>query len=88
MAEAEAAGGLMDALKRAYIELMIARAAWRAAKDAEGQVAHWLTCDEAVMSDLIEARERTKMAHAVHQRASRKYAELSAVSASAVRRLA
>jgi hypothetical protein len=78
----------VDPLRRAYIELMIARAAWRAAKDAEGQVAHWLTCGEAIMSDLLEARERTKMTHAVHQRASRKYAKLSVSSVTSLRRLA
>lgn len=78
----------MDALRRAYIELMMARAGWRAAKDAEARVSHWLATGEAVMADLLEARERTKMAHALHGRVVRKYARLSGSSVMAVRRLA
>lgn len=77
----------MDALRRAYIELMLARASWRAAKDAEGQVAHWLSTGEARHQDLLEARERTKMAQTVHQRPSRTYAKLSASSVQSLHRL-
>ncbi len=32
----------MDGRSRAYIEVLLLLAAWRAAQDAESQLAHWL----------------------------------------------
>lgn len=63
----------MDGRSRAYIEVLLLRAAWRAAQDAEAQVAHWLLDGLATLADLREARERTRRARAALSRAQRVY---------------
>jgi hypothetical protein len=63
----------MDEARRAFVEVLVARAAWRAASDAEAQVAHWLTEGLASAADLAHRREMTRRARQAHQRATRRY---------------
>jgi hypothetical protein len=61
----------MTELQRALIAKMLTLANWRAAEDAESQVAHWLMERQASLADLMEARTRTVEAHKQHAAASR-----------------
>ena len=65
----------MDGRSRAYIEVLLLRAGWRAAQDAEVQVAHWLLdgSGAATHADLVAARERVKLARKALARAQRVY---------------
>ena len=63
----------MTPSQRAFLDAQIALAAWRAARDAEAQVAHWLTEGRATREELAEMRRRTKRAHEAHQRAQQAY---------------
>jgi hypothetical protein len=80
-----AGGRPMDALRLAYLEVMLARAAWRAAKDVEAQVAHWVVEGVAEHRELVEARRRSRALQAVMRRADRVYMALSAAGKAAVR---
>ena len=71
----------MDPLRLAYLEVLLARAAWRAAKDVEAQVAHWVVEGVAEHRELVEARKRSRALQAVMRRADRVYAGLSAAAA-------
>lgn len=64
----------MTPSQHAFLDTQIALSAWRAARDAEAQVAHWLTEGRASRDELADWRKRTKMAHTAHQRAQRHYA--------------
>ena len=59
--------------QRAFLDVQITLSAWRAARDAEAQVAHWLTEGHATREELVEYRQRTRAAHQVYQRAQRGY---------------
>lgn len=63
----------MTPSQRAFLDAQIALAAWRAARDAEAQVAHWLTEGCATREELAQYRARTRAAHALHSRAQRAY---------------
>ncbi len=63
----------MTELQRALIAKMLTLGVWRAAKDAESQVAHWLMEQRATLADLVEARTRTAEAHKRHTAACRAY---------------
>lgn len=63
----------MTPSQRAFLDVQIALSAWRAARDAEAQVAHWLTEGRATHEELGSMRARTKLAHQAHQRAQRAY---------------
>lgn len=52
----------VDERQRAYLDVLLLRASWRAAQDAEAQVAHWLLDGLATHADLLVARERTRLA--------------------------
>ncbi|WIG57540.1 MAG: hypothetical protein OJF49_000284 [Ktedonobacterales bacterium] len=67
----------MEPLQRAYCELMLARGVWRAAKDVEAQVAHWLLEGAAAHADLRAAREREKAAKAALTRVQRTYQRMA-----------
>ncbi|WIG60462.1 MAG: hypothetical protein OJF49_003210 [Ktedonobacterales bacterium] len=67
----------MDPVRRAYCELMLARGVWRAAKDVEAQVAHWLLESGASHADLTQARQREKATKAALTRAQRTYQRLA-----------
>ena len=78
----------MDGRSGAYIEVLLLRAAWRAAQDAEAQIAHWLLDGSggATHADLVEARERARLAkralthaHRVYTREAYRAAGVSAV---------
>lgn len=63
----------MDGRSRAYIEVLLLRAAWRAAQDAEAQIAHWLLDGLAAHADLVEARDRSRRARQALSHAQRVY---------------
>ena len=63
----------MNASQRAFLNAQIALSAWRAARDAEAQVAHWLTEGRTTRAELTEYRRRSKLAHEQHRRAQRAY---------------
>jgi hypothetical protein len=63
----------MSRSQRAFLDTQIALAAWRAARDAEAQVAHWLTEGRANREELTAMRARTKVAHQAYGRAQRSY---------------
>lgn len=63
----------MTPSQRAFLDAQLALSAWRAAKDAEAQVAHWLTEGRASRDELAEFRARSTLAHQAHQRAQRAY---------------
>jgi hypothetical protein len=63
----------MSSSQRAFLGAQIALSAWRAARDAEAQVAHWLTEGRASREELTAMRGRTKLAHQAHQRAQQSY---------------
>jgi ribosomal protein L19E len=63
----------MSPSQRAFLDAQIALAAWRAARDAEAQVAHWLTEGRATREELTAMRARTKLAHQAYQRAQQAY---------------
>lgn len=63
----------MDGRSRAYIEVLLLRASWRAAQDAEAQIAHWLLDGLATHADLVAARERVRVARRALGRAQRIY---------------
>lgn len=65
----------MDGRSQAYIEVLLLRAAWRAAKDAEAQVAHWLLDGSGGVThaDLVEARDRARLARKALTLAQRLY---------------
>lgn len=63
----------MDGRSRCYIEVLLCRAAWRAAQDAEAQVAHWLLDGAATHADLVAARERVRVARQALSAAQRAY---------------
>jgi hypothetical protein len=63
----------MTPAQRAFLDVQIALSAWRAARDAEAQVAHWLTEGHASRDELTEFRARSRLAHQAHQRAQRAY---------------
>ncbi|HEX8982906.1 MAG TPA: hypothetical protein VF792_09070 [Ktedonobacterales bacterium] len=71
----------MTPSQRAFLDAQLALSAWRAAKDAEAQVAHWLTEERATREELVEMRRRTRTAHEAHQRAQRAYARACAQTA-------
>ena len=64
---------MMSLSQRAFLDAQIALSAWRAARDAEAQVAHWLTEGRATREELTAMRARTRVAHQAHQRAQRGY---------------
>ena len=55
--------------------MLLLRASWRAAQDAEAQVAHWLLdgSGAATHADLVAARERVRVARQALSRAQRIY---------------
>lgn len=63
----------MTPSQRAFLDAQIALSAWRAARDAEAQVAHWLTEGRATREELTEYRQRTRAAHESHSHAQRIY---------------
>ena len=63
----------MDGRSRAYIEVQLLRATWRAAQDAEAQVAHWVLDGLATHADLMEARQRARLARKALAQAQRTY---------------
>lgn len=63
----------MSLSQRAFLDAQVALAAWRAARDADAQVAHWLTEGRATREELAEMRQRTRHAHEAHQQAQRAY---------------
>jgi len=68
-------GGMgMTPAQRAFLDAQVALSAWRAAKDAEAQVAHWLVEGRATREELVRYRARTREAHQEHRRAQRAYA--------------
>src|SRR6185312_1405166 len=69
----EETGGVMTPSQRAFLDAQIALSAWRAARDAEAQVAHWLTEGRATREELTEFRLRTHVAHEAHSHAQRAY---------------
>ena len=64
---------VMTPSQRAFVDAQIALSAWRAARDAEAQVAHWLTEGRATREELAHYRMRTRAAHALHSRARAAY---------------
>jgi len=64
----------MTPAQRAFLDAQVALSAWRAAKDAEAQVAHWLVEGRATREELVRYRARTREAHQEHRRAQRAYA--------------
>lgn len=70
----------MDGARLAYIETLLALAAWRAAQDAEAVIAHWCVEGLASHSDLVVARDRTARCKRVHAAARRQYVRLTAPS--------
>lgn len=64
----------MTAAQRAFLDAQVALSAWRAAKDVEAQVAHWLVEGRATREELVSYRARTRAAHQSHRRAQRLYA--------------
>jgi outer membrane protein TolC len=74
---------VVDGWSRAYIEVLLLRAAWRAAQDAEAQIAHWVVVGVATRADLVEARQRVSSARKALSRAQRHYTlEATRVAAS------
>lgn len=69
----QAAERRVDSRSRAYIEVLLLRAVWRAAQDAEAQIAHWLLDGQAAHADLVEARDRFRLARQALTRAQREY---------------
>lgn len=65
---------IMTPSQRAFLNAQIALSAWRAARDAEAQVAHWLTEGRATREELVEYRQRARLAHQAHRSAQRAYA--------------
>lgn len=63
----------MNPSQCAFLDAQIALSAWRAARDAEAQVAHWLTEGRATREELAHYRMRTRAAHALHSRARAAY---------------
>lgn len=63
----------MTPAQRAFLDTQAALSVWRASKDAEAQVAHWLIEGRAARADLIEYRARTKTAHDRYRTAHRAY---------------
>jgi hypothetical protein len=63
----------MSPLQDAYLEVVVARSAWRTARDVEGQVAHWLAEGCAAATDLGAARARTRLTQREHRRAQLRY---------------
>jgi len=43
-----------------FLDAQVALSAWRAAKDAEAQVAHWLVEGRATREELVRYRARTR----------------------------
>ena len=76
MAATASAG--MTSAQRALLDARLALSAWRAAKDAEAQVAHWLVEGRATREELVAWRTRTNAAHAAHRNAQRAYARACA----------
>ncbi len=66
----------MTPSQRAFLDAQIALSAWRAARDAEAQVAHWLTEGRATREELSEFRSRTRRAHETHSQAQRAYTRI------------
>lgn len=63
----------MTPSQRAFLDAQIALSAWRAARDAEAQVAHWLIEGRATREELAHYRAHTRAAQVVHQRARAAY---------------
>ena len=59
--------------QRAFLDAQIALSAWRAARDVEAQVAHWLIEGRATREELAHYRTRSRAAQVVHQRARAAY---------------
>lgn len=73
-------GAGMTAAQRAFLGAQVALAAWRAAKDAEAQVAHWLVEGRATREELVAYRLRTRAAHQAHRSAQQAYARACAAA--------
>lgn len=63
----------MTPAQRTFLDVQAALAMWRASKDAEAQVAHWLIEGRATRADLIEYRTRTKATHDRYRTVHRAY---------------
>jgi hypothetical protein len=63
----------MTPSQHAFLDAQIALSAWRAARDVEAQVAHWLTEGRANREELAQYRTRSRAAQVVHQRARAAY---------------
>jgi hypothetical protein len=55
------------------VDLHLARAAYRAARDVEGQVEHWAWVGLASQADVAEARARTRRVHEERKQAQAVY---------------
>jgi hypothetical protein len=75
----------VDGVQLAYIETLMALAAWRAAQDAEAVIAHWCVEGLASHNDLVVARDRTTRCKRAHAAARRQYQRLTAPSRVGVR---
>lgn len=79
-ASAKKADDGLDVFQQAYLDMLTALSGWRVAQDCEAQVAHWVIEGIASYAGLVEARERTRVAHKAYASARIRYNRLSALA--------
>lgn len=72
----------MRDFERAFLDVLLARAVWRALLDIEAQVAHWRCVGIATEDNLRDARAQTKLAHDRHLAAQRRYTRITSSASS------